>query len=83
MFVNLLCVFYLVRLANSDIAVMKCFATMLFIFSYFIADILTANYIHPVDEEDYKILKDLAEGTFIKAKKERTREEKSTAIRFC
>ena len=52
---------------------MKCFAIVLFIFLYFIADIFTANYIHPVDEEDYKILKDLAEGTFTKSKTERTR----------
>ena len=56
---------------------------MLFIFLYFTADIFTANYIHPVDDEDYKILKDLAEGTFTKSKKERTRKEKSAIIRFC
>ena len=29
----------------------------------------TANYIHPHDEENYKILKDLSEGTFTKSKK--------------
>ena len=62
---------------------MKCFTIVLFIFLYFIADIFTANYIHPVDEEDYKILKDLAEGTFTKSKKERTRKEKSAITRFC
>ena len=46
------------------------------------ADICTANYIHRVNEEDYKILKDLAEGIFTKSKKERTRKEKSAVIRF-
>ena len=61
---------------------MKCFAIVLFIFLYFIADTFTANYIHPVDEEDYKILKDLAEGTCTKSKKECTRKDESTVIRF-
>ena len=70
------------RLANSAVAVMKCFAIVLFIFFYFITDIFTANYIHPVDEEDYKILKDLTEGTFTKSKKECIRKEKSAVIRF-
>ena len=61
---------------------MKCFAIVLFKVLYFIAVIFTANYTHPVDEEDYKILRDLAEGTITKSKKERTRKEKSAAIRF-
>ena len=61
---------------------MKCFAIVLFIFLYFIADIFTANYIHSVDEEEYKILKDLTWGTFTKSKKECTRKEKSAVIRF-
>ena len=61
---------------------MKCFAIVLFKFLYFIAHIFTANYIHPIDEEDYKVLKDFAEGTFTKSRKERTRKEKSTVIRF-
>ena len=61
---------------------MKCFAIVLFIFLLFIADIFTANYIHWVDEGGYKILKDLAEGTFTKSKKERTRKEKSAVVRF-
>ena len=60
---------------------MKCFAILLFIFCYFIA-IFTANYIHLVDEEDCKILKDPTKGTFTKSKKERTRKEESTVIRF-
>ena len=51
-------------------------------FLYFIADIFTANDVHLLDEEDYKIWKDLAEGTFTKSKKERTRKEKSAVIRF-
>ena len=60
---------------------MKCFAIAIFIFLYFIA-IFTANYIHLVDEEDYKVLKDLALGTFTKSKKEPTRKEKSAVIKF-
>ena len=61
---------------------MRCFAIAVFTFLYFIADIFTANYIHLVDEEDYKILKDLALGTFTKSKKEPTRKEKSAVIKF-
>ena len=61
---------------------MKCFAIVLFIFLYFIADIFTANYIHWVDEEEYKILKDLTRGTFTNSIKECTRKEKSAVIRF-
>ena len=59
------------QIANSAIAVMKCFAIALFIFFYFIADIFTANYNHLVDEDFkrfYKILKDPAERTFTKSK---------------
>lgn len=55
---------------------------MLFVFLYFIADILSANYNEPVNEEDYKALKYLAEGRFTKSRKEHTRKEKSAVIRF-
>ena len=61
---------------------MKCFAIVLLIFLYFIADIFNANYIHPLNKEDYKILKDLTERTFTKSKKKRTRREKSPVIRL-
>ena len=61
---------------------MTCFAIVLFIFLYFIADIFTANYIHPVDEEGYKISNDLPEGTFTKSTKKRTRKVKCAVIRF-
>ena len=50
---------------------MKCFAIVLLIFLYFIADIFNADYIHPLDKEDYKILKDLTERTFTKSKKKK------------
>ena len=59
---------------------MKCFAIVLFIFLYFIADTFTANYIHPVDEEDYKILKDLAEGTCTKSKKKNALEKRKALL---
>ena len=52
---------------------MKCFAIVLLIFLYFIADIFNADYIHPLDKEDYKILKDLTERTFTKSKKKKKR----------
>ena len=39
-------------------------------------------YIHQVDEEDHKILKDLVEETFTKSKKEGTRKKKSAVVRF-
>ena len=42
---------------------MKCFAIVLFMLLYFIADIFIGNYIHLVAEKDHKILKDLSEGT--------------------
>ena len=42
---------------------MKCFAIVLFMHLYFVADIFIANYIHLVAEKDHKILKDLSEGT--------------------
>ena len=61
---------------------MKCFAIVLLIFLYFITDIFNANYIHPLNKEDYKILKDLTERTFTKSKKKRTRREKSPVIRL-
>ena len=65
---------------------MNCFAIVLLIFLYFVAEIFNANYIHPLDKEDYKILKDLTERTFTKSKKKqkkkRTRKEKSPVIRL-
>ena len=61
---------------------MKCFAIVLLIFLYFIVNIFNANYIHPLNKEDYKILKDLTERTFTKSKKKRTRREKSPVIRL-
>ena len=61
---------------------MNCFAIVLLIFLYFVAEIFNANYIHPLDKEDYKILKDLTERTFTKSKKKRTRREKSPVIRL-
>ena len=54
---------------------------VLLVFVLHFADILTTkNYIRPVCGSDHEILKQLAEGTFLKAKKERTREEKSAVV---
>ena len=42
----------------------------------------TKDYMHPDCDSDYEILKKLAEGTFSKAKKEKTREKKSVVVKF-
>ena len=44
--------------------------------------LMTKDYIHPVCDSDYEILKQLAEGTFSKAKNERTCKEKSAVVKF-
>ena len=56
---------------------------VLLVFVLHFTDILaTKDYIHPVCDSDYDILKQLAKRTFSKAKKERTREEKSAVVKF-
>ena len=56
---------------------------VLFVFVLIFVDIFaTKNYIHPVDDDEYELLKELAEGKFCKPKKEMTRKEKSVVIRF-
>ena len=58
-----------------------CFDTLFCLHLYYIfANIpTTRDYIHPVCDSDYEILKEIAEGTF---SKEKTREEKSAAVKF-
>ena len=57
------------------------FVLLVFVLQF--ANILsTRDYIHPVCDSDYEILKEIVEGTFSKAKKEKTREEKSVAVKF-
>ena len=58
---------------------MNGFAIALFIFLSFIVNIFTANYIHPVNEEDYTILNDLSMATFTKSKIKKIVQEKAKA----
>ena len=56
---------------------------VLLVFAIHFADILTTkDYSHALCDSDYEIRKQLAEGSFSKAKKERGCEEKSVVVRF-
>ena len=40
------------------------------------------SFRHAIDDEEYKILKQLATGEFVKPVKEQSRKEKSTVVKF-
>ena len=67
------------NLLLSDI-MFRYFVLLVFVLHF--ADILTTkDYIHPVCDSDYEILKP-ADEPFWKAKKNRTQEEKSVVVKF-
>ena len=68
------------NLLLSDI-MLQYFVLLAFVL-HFTDILMTKDYIHPVCDSDYEILKQLAEGTFSKAKNERTCEEKSAVVKF-